>query len=163
MITYAGDDGSLQKGVAWPNPRFTVSSDGTVTDNLTGLVWLRKVDCFAEKTRWAALDAVNGLKSGQCGLDDSSVAGNWRLPNARELQSLVDFAYTLPALSNADGTGKYNGDTFTGGAMAVAYWSSTTYAGDATMAWLMIFGTGALTLDLKGNPHGVLAVRAPGA
>jgi hypothetical protein len=77
--------------------------------------------------------------------------------------SLVDFAYTGPALSNAAGTGPYNGDTFTGGAMAAAYWSSTTYAGDPTLAWLMIFGTGMLTPDPKVNPHGVLAVRAPGA
>jgi len=33
-----GDDGDLEKDVAWPNPRFTNNSDGTVTDNLTGLI-----------------------------------------------------------------------------------------------------------------------------
>ncbi|MBF0538082.1 MAG: hypothetical protein HQL03_07505, partial [Nitrospirae bacterium] len=38
---YAGDDGALQKGVVWPNPRFTVNSDQTVTDNLTGLMWTK--------------------------------------------------------------------------------------------------------------------------
>jgi hypothetical protein len=32
----SGDDGDLEKGVTWPNPRFTDNSDGTVTDNLTG-------------------------------------------------------------------------------------------------------------------------------
>ena len=36
----AGDDGALQKGVASPNPRFTDNGNGTVTDNLTGLIWL---------------------------------------------------------------------------------------------------------------------------
>ncbi|MCW9078616.1 MAG: hypothetical protein OQK74_05525, partial [Gammaproteobacteria bacterium] len=30
-----GDDGDLEKGVAWPSPRFTDNLDGTVTDNLT--------------------------------------------------------------------------------------------------------------------------------
>ena len=33
-----GDDGDLQKGVPSPNPRFTNNGDGTVTDNLTGLM-----------------------------------------------------------------------------------------------------------------------------
>ena len=36
-----GDDGNLMSGVAWPNPRFTDNNDGTVTDNLTGLIWLK--------------------------------------------------------------------------------------------------------------------------
>ena len=127
-----GSDGAYVEGVAWPNPRFTVNSNGfgTVTDKLTGLTWLRKVDCFVQTPWEAALDAVNGLKSGQCGLNDGSRAGDWRLPNARELQSLIDFAYSGPALSNAAGTGKYNGDTFTGGG-GPSYWSSTTFAGDA--------------------------------
>ena len=40
-----GDDGALQKGVAWPNPRFTDNGDGTVTDNLTGLIWLKNANC----------------------------------------------------------------------------------------------------------------------
>ncbi len=39
--TYAaGDDGALRKGTAWPEVRFTVNGDGTVTDHLTGLIWL---------------------------------------------------------------------------------------------------------------------------
>ena len=36
----AGDDGDLEGGVAWPNPRFADNGDGTITDNLTGLIWL---------------------------------------------------------------------------------------------------------------------------
>ena len=41
----AGSDGALQKGTAWPNPRFTGNGDGTVTDNLTGLTWLQNTNC----------------------------------------------------------------------------------------------------------------------
>jgi hypothetical protein len=44
-----GQDGELQKGVPWPDPRFTDNADGTVTDNLTGLIWLRNADCFGGK------------------------------------------------------------------------------------------------------------------
>ena len=39
----AGSDGALEKGVAWPSTRFSEPdpADGTVTDNLTGLIWLK--------------------------------------------------------------------------------------------------------------------------
>lgn len=33
-----GDDGELQVGLAWPEPRFSDNGDGTVTDHLTGLM-----------------------------------------------------------------------------------------------------------------------------
>ena len=33
-----GQDGEIQAGVTWPEPRFTDHGDGTVTDNLTGLM-----------------------------------------------------------------------------------------------------------------------------
>jgi len=34
-----GQDGDIRAGVAWPVPRFMDNGDGTVTDNLTGLIW----------------------------------------------------------------------------------------------------------------------------
>ena len=45
-----GSDGALQKGVAWPNPRFTDNNNGTVTDNLTGLIWLKNANCIGSLT-----------------------------------------------------------------------------------------------------------------
>jgi len=44
---YTGDDGDLQRGVPWPDPRYTDNWDGTVTDNLTGLMWLKDGNCIA--------------------------------------------------------------------------------------------------------------------
>ena len=41
-----GDDGDLRKGVSWPVPRFVDNLDGTVTDNLTGLMWLQEGNCL---------------------------------------------------------------------------------------------------------------------
>ncbi len=41
----AGDDGAYKRGVAWPDPRFTVTTNGTdevVTDNMTGLMWVKE-------------------------------------------------------------------------------------------------------------------------
>ena len=45
----AGDDGTLQKGVASPTPRFTDHGNGTVTDNLTGLIWTKDANAFGVK------------------------------------------------------------------------------------------------------------------
>ena len=42
----AGDDGDLSRGISWPEPRFIDSGDGTVKDQLTGLIWLKNADCF---------------------------------------------------------------------------------------------------------------------
>ncbi len=93
-----GSDGALQKGVAWPNPRFTDNGNGTVTDNLTNLVWVEDANCFGTKDWVTALADVNGLANGQCGLNDASEAGDWRLPNRRELFSLIDDSQSSPAL-----------------------------------------------------------------
>ncbi len=41
-----GDDGDLERGVALVTPRFTDNGDGTVTDNQTGLIWLKNANCF---------------------------------------------------------------------------------------------------------------------
>jgi hypothetical protein len=114
--TYSpGDDGTLQKGVAWPVPRFTDQGDGTIRDNLTGLIWLKNANCFGPKTWFGALNACNLLQDGDCELEDGSLPGDWRLPNVRELFSLVHFGVDNPAIPNTMGTGKLSdGDPFTG-------------------------------------------------
>lgn len=84
-----GDDGALHKGTAWNASRFTDNQDGTVTDLMTGLVWLKMANCI--QGDWAtAVAAVNALATGSCGLSDGSAAGDWRMPNRREMQSLAD-------------------------------------------------------------------------
>jgi Protein of unknown function (DUF1566) len=85
----AGDDGSLQTGVLLTYPRWIDHGNGTVTDTMTGLIWLKRADCIHQP--WvAAVAAVNSLANGQCGLTDGSLAGDWRMPNRNELQSLSD-------------------------------------------------------------------------
>ena len=102
-----GQDGELQKGIAWPAPRFTDNMNGTVVDNLTGLVWLKNADCLnGVRTRDEALKFANSLYDGyglpaallDCGLSDGSTAGQWRLPNRFELESLLDLSQAGPAL-----------------------------------------------------------------
>jgi hypothetical protein len=67
-----GDDGDLERGVAWPSPRFTDNGNGTVKDNLTGLIWLKDANCFSRRTWAQALSDANSLANGSCGLTDGS-------------------------------------------------------------------------------------------
>ena len=72
--TYGGgDDGWYQMGVS-AEPRFTDNGDGTVTDNLTGLIWTKAADCFGLRDWANAVSDVNMLANGSCGLTDGSVA-----------------------------------------------------------------------------------------
>ncbi len=92
------DDGELQMGVQWPDPRFTDNGDGTVTDHLTGLIWLKDANCL-RVWRWSeALEASNNLAHGQCMLSDGSAPGDWRLPNVNEQLSLMDYSHYGPSL-----------------------------------------------------------------
>jgi hypothetical protein len=124
----AGDDGALHMGVASPTPRFTDNNNGTVTDNLTGLIWMKNANGFGQKTWDQAVIIANGLKSGDTGtgLTDGSTAGEWRLPNVRELQSLIDYSQYGPALpiNNHFANVQWS-----------YYWSSTTNPANPTSAW----------------------------
>jgi hypothetical protein len=165
----SGQDGDLEKGVTWPNPRFKDNLDGTVTDNLTGLIWLKNANCtqfwFLDFTgqnsrNWSdALTAANALANNYCGLTDGSDTGDWRLPNRNELLSLVDIAYYTPALSNTAGTGQWiNGDSFDG-VQLDHYWSSTTAANYPSLAWLVYLDNGNLNYIAKSDDYYVWPVR----
>jgi len=80
-----GQDGDKLAGVASPTPRFVDNGNGTVTDKLTGLIWLKNANCFGEVNWQTALNNANSLANGHCGLTDNSTAGQWRLPNLAEL------------------------------------------------------------------------------
>ncbi len=145
-----GQDGDVQAGVAFPVPRFTDNGDGTVTDNLTELVWLKNANCFGAQTWAQALSDANNLADGDCGLMDGSAAGDWHLPNVRELFSLVDFENNNPALP---------AHPFINFVPTVR-WSSTAIANIPNFAWLVSFNDGSVGIDFKGIPGGlVLAVR----
>jgi hypothetical protein len=142
----AGDDGTWQKGVASPTPRFTDNGNGTVTDKLTGLIWMRNANAFGAQTWADALSAANGLADSSGDLSDGSKAGDWRLPNVRELQSLVDYCRWNPALPA--------GHPFTN-VVSSYYWSSTSYASDpSTTVWVVYFFDGYVySNDQSSNCH----------
>jgi len=155
------DDGALQKGVTLPTRRFTDKGNGVIKDNLTGLIWLKNANCHDRKTWQAALDAVaelntSGTMSGlNCG-DTSGRSGShrtdWRLPNVRELLSLVDygqFNLTLPL-----------GHPFSN--FQPVYWASTPSTTNPGSAWIVNFFNGFVGDNLMTNDFPfVTAVRGP--
>lgn len=141
----SGDDGSLAKGTAWPGTRFTDNGDGTVSDHLTGLVWLKNAGCFSQTVFATALTDANQLATGTCGLSDGSKAGDWRLPNVNELESLVDVSTSSPALPS--------GHPFTNVSNA-NYWTSTSYFGGqagSPAAWAIRLSDGRYMNDAGSN------------
>lgn len=148
----SGDDYAVRAGVAWPGTRFTDNGDGTVTDHLTGLVWLKDAECF-NPTDWSsALSAANHLASGACGLTDGSASGQWRMPNVNELESLVDVSRVNPAVSA--------GSPFTNIDLATAYWSSTTYTAASSNAMAIRFSDGRWINGLDRGFNNVKTVSA---
>jgi hypothetical protein len=155
--TGTGQDGEIRAGVAWPNPRFIDNEDGTVTDNLTGLMWLKDANCIKTnypylspgdgngRVRWqSALDFVAGINSGtyiQCGAGYN----DWRLPNRKELHSLIDHSGANPALPS--------GHPFSN-VQSYLYWSSTTRVYYPRDAWFVNIVWGGVDYYDKWNYTG---------
>ena len=138
-----GDDGDLEKGVAWPAPRFIDHGDGTVTDNLTGLMWTKNANLPNGTTTWqGALDYVKTLSTG--GHSD------WRLPNRKELFSLINRDKVEPALPK--------GHPFQN-VQSECYWSSTTDASRSDDAWIVHMWDGLVRYD-QGYGYYVWPVRS---
>lgn len=155
----SGDDGAVQAGLPAPSPRFT-AVNGTVADNLTGLVWLQNANCtdtvggipkgsayltWADALRWS-----NSLASGKCGLTDGSIASQWRLPTRKELQTILDESKFNPAIPA--------GHPFSN-LLSSSYWTSTTYADSTTFAWYVSLGDGSVDSDSKTANRYVWPVR----
>jgi hypothetical protein len=164
------DDGTLQFGAPL---RFVDNGDGTVTDVNTGLMWEKKSDDgglhdrdnvyrwtselgFEQETVWDWVDDVNA--EGGTGFAGRA---DWRIPNVKELQSIVDYERVGPAVGAA-----FN-DGCTPGCSALScsctsifnYWSSSTSAGSDSFAWVVVFDSGVVDVNSKESERFVRAVR----
>jgi len=133
-----GQDGEIQAGVAWPEPRFTDNGDGTVTDNLTGLMWTKDANLPGGLETWQ--QALDYVKSMNAGTYTNHGYTDWYLPNRKELHSLTDYSRYKPAFPS--------GHPFTN-VQADGYWSSTTYAGYLDNAWFIDMWAGRVGINGK--------------
>ena len=122
-------DAVQQRGFVMPNPTsaglvnpasYTTNSDGSVTDNVTGLTWATTVGSAGSPAQTAAACAT----------------GTWRLPTVLELVSLVDFT-VAPAPEINQG--------YFPGTPAGVFATSSSYAGSSTSFWSVDFGHGSVS------------------
>jgi hypothetical protein len=129
-----GQDGELQFGLAWPEPRF-LQDRNSVLDKLTGLYWLQDADVGSGRMNWN--ETLRYVKKLGMPLPDST--GPWRLPSINELESLVDSAQHTPALPA--------GHPFAN--VRDVYWSSTTSFFEPDWAWALYCNKGATGVGFK--------------
>ncbi len=147
-----GDDGDYQLGCPMED-RFEVQTlpggVEAVLDHCTGLMWQKdtadiNLDGTIDSGDWVQwTDALSYCESVEFG-----EYRDWRLPNRRELESLVDSGRFDPAINPVFGC------------ESSGYWSSSTYASHMILAWFVRFGDGSVTFDAVDSPYHVRAVRS---
>jgi hypothetical protein len=117
------------------------TSANTVIDGGTGLEWQRTDD----NTRRTWIDAL-----AYCEASSLDGKNDWRLPNIRELKSIVDFTKQHPATDTTVFINCTNSD----------YWSATTSTKGFGGAWAVLFDNGMSDVTGKDNePSYVRCVR----
>lgn len=147
--------------------RYIDCANGTVTDTVTGLIWLQQANCmvignYADANRFAA-----SLKDGDCNLTDKSAPGDWRLPTRDEWSATVAqalalgcYGATAPTLTNDPGNGCLRfGFTSFAGLASDFYWSSTSNASNPTEAWSQFLSNGGVYSYSKSTTLRVWPVR----
>ena len=141
-----GDDGALRLGVPLRPSRFSV--EGTVPaaancirDAMTGLMWLRNPP--TNQMKWADTLAYCRKLDGTQGRGGFA---DWRLPNLREMQSLLDYGQYAPPLPSghpfigvqAGGTYWTSSVRFPGGPTAIQAFSVSLYWGECSITQIVM-------------------------
>ena len=142
-----GQDGEYQVGMPWPQTRFTVNMDSTITDQLTGITWAPDANLLA--TRDPGFDtegsAGDGKVSWQTALDyvaklnTEAYLGytDWYLPNINEYLSLINIQDQMTNYPLS--TGWLYDAGFSN--IVDIYWTSTTNYAIPTYAWTAHIGS----------------------
>jgi len=136
---------------------FTDNQNATITDNATGLIWQQ--DDSGSGMDWqAALTYCEAL--------DLAGSSDWRLPNAKELQSIVDYSRSTTTTNSPAIAPIFNVTAITDEAGQTDYpfyWSSTTHAdssGRGAFAAYISFGRALGYMNAWVDVHGAGAQRS---
>jgi hypothetical protein len=137
--TCPGQDGTYATGCPIDG-RFVDNGDDTVTDNCAGLMWEKPRVIDASFLHWC-----NALQ--YC--EDLFLAGHddWRLPNVRELESLIDYGRLGPSIDPVFGE------------VSGGFWSSTSSVVEPRSARYVHLLKGEVLTLSKGDVAQALAVR----
>lgn len=143
--TGTGQDGDIRAGLTWPMPRFE-DGETVVKDLLSGLMWTKNGTPTNYPQTWQeAFEYINRMNVSCChGHDD------WRLPDRRELFSLISHRQVNPSLPSAH--------PFTN-IFAGYYWTSTPCAKWPNQAWYIHLGGGRVFKGMKQGSYLVWPVR----
>ena len=138
-------DGSSLTGVGNPDGpcfdllhRFVDCGNGTVTDTMTGLIYLKNANCFGQQSWVAANQSAASLADGACGLTDGSRPGDWRLQTKEEWEGIFDSSCAAepglvgnqsPAPGCYTDAGDPDSEWASGVVVSANYWSSTPLSG----------------------------------
>jgi hypothetical protein len=105
------------RGDTEPAASYTDNGDGTVTDDVTGLMWEQKTDDGGTRDK----DITYTWKDALAYCENLLLGGhdNWRLPNTKELERVVDLGSSSPAIDTTYFPNTNNG----------LYWTGTTCSG----------------------------------
>jgi hypothetical protein len=136
--------------------RFLDNNDGTVTDCRTDLIWLKNAyKCFGRRMNWSeAMASAAGLNDSECGLNDGSVEGDWRLPTKGEFQGIGTDPPETWEVGFPSATWTKPDDFF-----ELFYWTDTEY--DTDNAWIVYLGNGSTYNVPKDGSLPVWTVRSP--
>jgi len=141
----AGDDGTYQKGYPQSGARFVDNGDGTISDNGTGLMWAKDgngAGCNnGTKLTW------NNAISYPLTLTFAGYT-DWRLPNIRELSTLVKYNSYNPII-----------DPIFTNVAAAQTWSSTTKWDSSVYKWNINFSYGYVQYGTGANSFNIRLVR----
>ena len=131
----------------------TATSWAMVRDNVTKLIWEVKTEdgSIHDKDDVYIWQDAQDVFIEQVNVEKFGGHSDWRLPNQRELGSIVDYTVLMPAINAL-----YFPNT-----VSSHYWSATTYVSSTSYAWGVSFYVGEKhSLINKSDGHYVRAVRS---
>jgi len=155
-----GQDGDIQAGKTL---KYKDNGNGTITDKVTRLIWEKKSDDDSIHDKDTTYTWDNAFAVHVAGLNTGNFAGHhdWRVPNVKELQSIIDYENSNPAVDPAFNNNCSGGCTVLtcSCTRASEYWSSSTSALSPASTWLVDFEDAFVFFDGKSSPFFVRAVR----